>query len=135
MPRGVHGNHVKGTAHPRWKGGHVNKRGYVQVYDPRLKRPVEAQTKLYRDLAAIWSYYPLDNVGTPIVLHWNGSGTIRRLHGHHFDGDRGNNAVGNLIFMEPKLHRAIRRLNAFRDPETGRFLNAEAWADKYGEEI
>jgi hypothetical protein len=33
MPRGKHGNHARGTAHPRWKGGQtVSSHGYLKLH-------------------------------------------------------------------------------------------------------
>ena len=83
-------------------------------------------------LAQEGCYYPLDLRGMPIVER---DGKRKRLEVHHFDGDRSNNCLCNLIWMEKVIHLRIPRGGLERDPETGRFMSWGSWAEKYGEEV
>ncbi len=121
MPKGRHPNHLRGSAHPNWKGGVSAYRGYIWVWDSHTKQNIEEHRKVMKDLAAVGSYYPLGANGIPMG-HYDGDLSALRqvMDVHHFDGDSTHNCWCNIMYLQRCIHARVRKCKGMRDPETGR---------------
>lgn len=107
--RGRHGNHARGPAHPRWKGGRiVASNGYVKV--------------------RVGKEHPLaDPIGYAYehLLVWVKAGNPKPESGeslHHKNGVKTDNRLENLELLTQSQHVTLHNMERTRD-EQGRFID------------
>lgn len=118
MPRGKHGNHVRGSRHHRWNPGRMlTEHGYVKV--------------------RVGKSHPLaDPNGYAYEHHLVICSAIGRLLRpgevvHHKNGDKTDNRLENLELVTRAEHNAIHNCERLRDEKgrfkAGRLLDGRIW--------
>ena len=101
MPRGRHGNHVRGSSHPRWKGGRaLSSHGYVKV-----------QVGVAHPLADPNGYAYEHHV----VLADAGMALATGDVTHHLNGDKTDNRIENLQVTSRSAHNTHHNKHRPRD--------------------
>lgn len=98
---GHHAFHKKGKLHSQWKGGRLLFMGYVVVYMPSHPRARKG--------------YVFEHIVIMEKLLGRMIGTDEHIH--HINGERGDNAPGNLLlFKSHSAHHAYEaRIKAFKE--------------------
>ena len=108
MPKGKHGNHVRGSLHYRWTGEKVlTPHGYVKVRVGRGHPLADPNGYTYEHL-----------------LVWCAAGNEKPARGytlHHRSGERTDNRIENLELLRRGQHNAIHNAQRQRDVY-GRFV-------------
>ena len=107
--RGKHGNHAKGSTHPRWNNDRiVTPDGYVLIRVGR-EHPLADPNGYCREHVIIMC----SAIGRALL-----PGEVV----HHKNGDRLDNRLENLELITIGKHNSIHLAERGRDPKTGRFL-------------
>lgn len=114
MPRGEHGNHVRGNAHYRWNSGRIiGSNGYPKIRVGKDHPLADGNGYAYEHL-----------------LVWVGSGRARPKLGHiihHLNGDQTDNRLANLMLTTRAEHGRIHNEERGRNAK-GQFSKREPGA-------
>ena len=101
--RGRHGNHLRGSAHPKWNDGRiVSGEGYVKIR-VGIEHPLADPNGYTYEHLVVWV-----SAGNPPPLK------TQLLH--HKDEDRENNRIGNLELKTRSRHNAEHNAKRFSRP-------------------
>lgn len=106
MPRGVHDNHARASAHPRWNRAIRSSDGYVKVRVGTNHPLADPMGYAYEHLL-VWAAAQKRLPRTDELLH-------------HRDDDKTNNRLGNLELMTRSEHARLHADKRTRDTG-GRF--------------
>lgn len=121
MSRGRHGNHVRGSAHPRWNDGRIlSAHGYVKVRVGERHPLADSNGYAYEHLL-VWVAAGFGRLGDDETLH-------------HVNGDKQDNRIENLRCLaraeHNRGHNAMRQRDAagrFLPNSGGRILDGREW--------
>jgi hypothetical protein len=108
--RFIHNHHTKGKRGPlckNWKGGRLNKNGYISIRYPSHPQ-ADAGGYIFEHIIVYEQYYRL------CILPW--------IIIHHMNGSKQDNRVENLLPMTNSQHHIHHVKNRRRDSK-GRFRN------------
>lgn len=94
------GHFKGGSANPRWNNGRtINSKGYALIFMPEHPR-ADIKGYVYEHLLVMEEF-----LGRPLTM----AETV-----HHLDGNKSNNALGNLVLfatkgMHTKFHQWLRK--------------------------
>lgn len=108
MPRGKHGNHVRGAIHHRWNAARIlSKHGYVKIRVGTGHKLADPNGYAYEHLI-VWVAAGNCAPGPDEALH-------------HRNGNKQDNRIENLALVSRAAHARLHSAERTRD-EHGRFL-------------
>ena len=117
--RGKHGNHIRGSAHPKWNGGRIiSEDGYVKIR-VGLRHPLADLCGYAYEHLVVWV-----SAGNPLPA---ANETL-----HHISHDKQDNRIENLGLMNRAQHNAHHIAGRGRDDQgrfmpAGRLLDGRTW--------